>query len=159
MIALGLLWLTQWLKWERVWQYALVIAVLWAYGLMLGAQPSITRAVVMVTLGLIGQLLFRTALGANTLAAAALAFASAVFVSLVFVSLTFATFVLGPFMFALSAATESVRAAATAAKASKLVARKIARDRSATFLFDSRDLLSSNKKFTVLRFTPIISGR
>jgi competence protein ComEC len=71
LLAGVLLWLTRWLKWERVWQYALVIALLWAYGLMVGAQPSIMRAVVMITLALIGQLLFRTALGANTLAASA----------------------------------------------------------------------------------------
>jgi competence protein ComEC len=72
LMAMVLLWLTRWLKRERVWQYALVIALLWMYGLMVGAQPSIMRAVVMITLALIGQLLFRAALGANMLAASAL---------------------------------------------------------------------------------------
>jgi competence protein ComEC len=72
LLAGVLLWLTRWLKWESVWQYTLVITLLWAYGLMVGAQPSIMRAVVMIKLALVGQLLFRTALGANTLAASAL---------------------------------------------------------------------------------------
>ena len=51
---------------------ALMLALLWAYALMIGAQPAITRATVMLTFVLIGQLIFRTAPGANTLAASAL---------------------------------------------------------------------------------------
>ncbi len=72
LMALVLLWLARRLRWERVWQYTLVIAMLWAYGLMIGAPPSVTRAVVMITLALIGQVLFRAALGATMLAASAL---------------------------------------------------------------------------------------
>lgn len=73
LIAGVLLWLTKWLRRERWLQFGLVVSFLWGYGLMVGAQPSIMRAVVMITVALIGQLLYRTALGANTLAAAALA--------------------------------------------------------------------------------------
>ncbi len=70
MIALVALWLARRLIRSRVVQYALVIALLWAYALMVGAQPSITRAAVMLTIAMIGQLIFRGAIGANTLAAA-----------------------------------------------------------------------------------------
>jgi competence protein ComEC len=72
LIAAVLLWLTRWLRRERWLQFGVVIAFLWAYGVMVGAQASIMRAVVMITLALVAQWLFRAALGANTLAAAAL---------------------------------------------------------------------------------------
>ncbi len=72
MISLVVLWLAAKLIRVRWLQFALVIAVMWAYALMVGAQPSVTRAVVMLNIALIGQLLFRQALGANTLAAAAI---------------------------------------------------------------------------------------
>jgi competence protein ComEC len=72
LIAGALLWLSAWLKRERWLRYGIVTAFLWAYALMVGAQPSITRAVVMITIALVGQLIFRATLGANTLAAAAL---------------------------------------------------------------------------------------
>lgn len=72
MIALAILWLATKLVRIRWLQFALVMAVMWAYALMVGAQPSVTRAVVMLNIALIGQLLFRQALGANTLAASAI---------------------------------------------------------------------------------------
>ena len=73
-IAAVLLWFAKRL-WRRspVKQYVVVIALLWAYAVMVGAQPAITRAAVMITAVLLGQLIYRQALGANTLAAAALA--------------------------------------------------------------------------------------
>ena len=45
---------------------------MWAYALMVGAQPSITRAVVMLNIALVGRLIFRASIGANTLAASAI---------------------------------------------------------------------------------------
>ena len=71
-LALALLWLTRGLRRDRAVQFGLVVLFLWAYSLMIGAEPSVTRAVVMITVMLVGQLLYRVALGANTLAAAAL---------------------------------------------------------------------------------------
>jgi competence protein ComEC len=72
MIALIVSWLTTKLFRSRWLRCAWMLALLWAYSLMIGAQPAITRATVMLTFVLIGQLIFRTAPGANTLAAAAL---------------------------------------------------------------------------------------
>ncbi len=72
MIALVVAWLTSKLFKSRWLRCALMTALLWAYALMIGAQPAITRATVMLTFVLIGQLIFRTAPGANTLAASAL---------------------------------------------------------------------------------------
>ena len=72
MIALVVAWLTSKLFKSRWLRFALMTALLWAYSLMIGAQPAITRATVMLTFVLIGQLIFRTAPGANTLAASAL---------------------------------------------------------------------------------------
>ncbi|MFN8000645.1 MAG: ComEC/Rec2 family competence protein [Acidobacteriota bacterium] len=72
LIAGVALWLARYLSRVRWLQYLLVIVLMWAYALMVGAQPAITRAVVMLTIALLGQLLFRAAVGANTLAAAAL---------------------------------------------------------------------------------------
>jgi competence protein ComEC len=73
MIAAVVLWLTGWLTKSQWLRYALVIALMWFYALMVGAQASVTRAVVMLSLALVAQLIFRTTIGANTLAAAALA--------------------------------------------------------------------------------------
>jgi competence protein ComEC len=72
LIAAVLLWMTKRLRRARWLQFGLVVLFLWGYGLMVGAQPSIMRAVVMITLALVGQLLYRATLGANTLASAAL---------------------------------------------------------------------------------------
>lgn len=73
MIALVALWLAKRLSDSRIVQYSFVLALMWAYALMVGAQPSITRAVVMLSVALVGQLLFRASVGANTLAASAIA--------------------------------------------------------------------------------------
>lgn len=72
MIALIALWLAARLVRIRWLQFTLVMFLMWAYALMVGAQPSVTRAVVMLNVALIGQLLFRQALGANTLAVSAI---------------------------------------------------------------------------------------
>ncbi len=71
MIAVVVLWLAKLLSHSRLVQYSLALAVMWAYALMVGAQPSITRSVVMLNVALIGQLIFRESVGANTLAASA----------------------------------------------------------------------------------------
>jgi competence protein ComEC len=73
MIAIVALWLVKRLSSSRIIQFSLVLALMWAYALMVGAQPSITRAVVMLSVALVGQLLFRASIGANTLAASAIA--------------------------------------------------------------------------------------
>jgi len=73
MIALVVLWLARHLSRLRWLQYGLVTVVMWGYALMVGAQPSITRAVVMLNIALVGQLIFRASVGANTLAASAVA--------------------------------------------------------------------------------------
>lgn len=72
MLALALSWLAA--KFIKVHglRLGLVILLLWAYALMVGGQPAITRATVMLTLVLLGELIFRTPPSANTLAAAAL---------------------------------------------------------------------------------------
>jgi competence protein ComEC len=72
MIALVALWLAARLSGLRIIQYALVTALMWGYALMVGAQPSITRAVVMLNIALVGRLIFRASIGANTLAASAI---------------------------------------------------------------------------------------
>lgn len=72
MLALVASWLIARLFASRSLRCVLMLALLWAYALMIGAQPAITRATVMLTFVLIGQLIFRTAPGANTLAASAL---------------------------------------------------------------------------------------
>ena len=72
MLAAAALWLASRLIRLRWLQFALVTAAMWAYALMVGAQPSVTRAVVMLNVVLVGQLIFRASPGANTLAAAAI---------------------------------------------------------------------------------------
>jgi competence protein ComEC len=72
MIALVALWLAKKLGGLRVIQYSLVMTLMWAYALMVGAQPSITRAVVTINVALVGRLIFRSSIGANTLAASAI---------------------------------------------------------------------------------------
>ncbi len=72
MIALVALWLARRLSGLRAVQYSLVMALMWAYALMVGAQPSIMRAVVMLNVAFVGRLIFRVSIGANTLAASAI---------------------------------------------------------------------------------------
>src|SRR2546430_16913619 len=47
------------------------LIALWAYGVMVGLAPPVTRAAAMITIGLIGPLLFRRAASINTVALAA----------------------------------------------------------------------------------------
>jgi competence protein ComEC len=47
------------------------LAVLWAYAIMVGLAPPVTRAATMLTLGLIGPILFRRSASLNTVAFAA----------------------------------------------------------------------------------------
>jgi len=49
------------------------LALLWAYAVMVGMAPPVTRATTMITVGLIGPLLFRRAASVNTVALAAFA--------------------------------------------------------------------------------------
>ncbi len=72
MIALVALWMAARLSDIRIVQYSLVTLLMWAYALMVGAEPSITRAVVMLNIALVGQLIFRSSIGPNTLAASAI---------------------------------------------------------------------------------------
>ncbi len=73
MIALVVLWVARRLSPVRTIQYLLVLLLMWSYALMVGGQPAITRSVVMLTIVLGGQIIFRVAAGANTLAASAIA--------------------------------------------------------------------------------------
>src|SRR5262249_18562921 len=52
---------------------ACVSSLLWAYGLMVGAEPAVTRSVVMVTIALGAMSITRLPGGVNVLGAAALA--------------------------------------------------------------------------------------
>lgn len=72
MIALIALWLARRLSGLRIVQYALVTVLMWGYALMVGAEPSITRAVMTLSVALVGHSIFRASIGANTLAASAI---------------------------------------------------------------------------------------
>lgn len=65
--------LTVWLWDSQALRCTVIIALLWCYALMVGAQPAVTRATVMLTVTLAARLIFRAASGANTVAASALA--------------------------------------------------------------------------------------
>jgi competence protein ComEC len=56
---------------NRLW-VCLVITTLWAYATMVGLAPPVTRATVMISVGLVGPMLFRRAASLNTVAVAAL---------------------------------------------------------------------------------------
>lgn len=73
MLAAVALWLINRLRVAAWLQFSLVNFLMWSYALMVGAQPSVMRAVVMLTIVLLRELLFRAGVGASTLAAAALA--------------------------------------------------------------------------------------
>lgn len=72
MIAAIALWLAARVSRSRAVRYSVVVALMWSYALMVGAEPSITRAVVMLTIVVVGRLLFRQSIGTNLLAAAAI---------------------------------------------------------------------------------------
>jgi competence protein ComEC len=54
-----------------IFRITLALAVLWSYTAMVGLAPPVTRATVMISIGLIAPLLFRRAASINTLALAA----------------------------------------------------------------------------------------
>jgi competence protein ComEC len=56
---------------RRLW-VCVVMLVLWGYAVMVGLAPPVVRATVMITVGLVGPLLFRRAASINTVAFAAL---------------------------------------------------------------------------------------
>jgi competence protein ComEC len=58
-------------KRRRAPRLIISIAALWAYAVMVGLAPPVTRATVMITVGLTGPLLFRRAASINTVALAA----------------------------------------------------------------------------------------
>ena len=53
-------------------RFVIVILALWAFAVMVGAQPAVTRAATMISLAVFGQLIFRRGSGANTLGASAI---------------------------------------------------------------------------------------
>src|SRR5262249_470627 len=65
MIALVALWLVRKLSSHRIIQYSLGMMLMCAYALMVGAQPSITRAVVMLNVALFVQLICLGSIGAH----------------------------------------------------------------------------------------------
>lgn len=58
-------------KRRRVGRVILCLLVLWAYAVMVGLAPPVTRATLMITVGLIGPLLFRRSASINTVALSA----------------------------------------------------------------------------------------
>lgn len=56
-----------------VLRQTLVLATIWAYAVMVGAQPAVTRAAWMLSVALLARLLWRESAGPNALAAAAMA--------------------------------------------------------------------------------------
>ncbi len=61
------------LKRRRVARILFSILALWAYAVMVGLAPPVTRATLMITVGIIGPLMFRRAASINTVALAAFA--------------------------------------------------------------------------------------
>lgn len=60
-------------KKRRTTRVVASLLALWAYAVMVGLSPPVTRATLMITLGLIGPLLFRSSVSINTVALAAFA--------------------------------------------------------------------------------------
>jgi len=58
-------------KRRRVGRVILCLLVLWAYALMVGLAPPVTRATLMITVGLIGPVFFRRSASINTVALSA----------------------------------------------------------------------------------------
>ena len=56
---------------RKSWRVIICLMVLWAYALMVGLAPPVTRATTMITVGLIGPLLFRHSASINTVALSA----------------------------------------------------------------------------------------
>ncbi|MGE0105023.1 MAG: ComEC/Rec2 family competence protein [Blastocatellales bacterium] len=53
-------------------RFALTTGTVWGYAIMVGAQPAVTRAAIMLTIVLGGRLIFRDGGGANSVAASAI---------------------------------------------------------------------------------------
>ena len=83
-IAWALLYL-RWDFWRRTkaarrrnfWRAIAALGVLWAYAIMVGLAPPVVRAAAMISVGLIGPLIFRRATSINTVALAAFAILAA----------------------------------------------------------------------------------
>jgi len=58
-------------KRKRAARVVISLLALWAYAVMVGLSPPVTRATLMITVGLIGPLLFRPSISINTVALAA----------------------------------------------------------------------------------------
>jgi competence protein ComEC len=58
-------------KRRTTWRVTVCLVVLWAYAIMVGLAPPVTRATTMITVGLIGPLLFRRSASVNTVSIAA----------------------------------------------------------------------------------------
>jgi competence protein ComEC len=59
------------MKGRSIWRVVLCVMILWAYAVMVGVAPPVTRATAMITIGLTGPLLFRQSASINTVAFAA----------------------------------------------------------------------------------------
>jgi competence protein ComEC len=59
------------IKRRSTWRVVLCLVILWSYALMVGMAPPVTRATAMITIGLIGPLLFRQSASINTVALSA----------------------------------------------------------------------------------------
>ena len=56
---------------RSVWRVVLCVVILWSYAVMVGMAPPVTRATTMITVGLIGPVLFRRSSSINAVALAA----------------------------------------------------------------------------------------
>ena len=56
---------------RSVWRVVLCVVTLWSYAVMVGMAPPVTRATAMITVGLIGPVLFRRSSSINAVALAA----------------------------------------------------------------------------------------
>src|SRR6185503_13373724 len=70
-IAWALLGGSSTLKRRKAARVIFCVGILWAYAIMVGLAPPVTRATAMITIGLMGPLLFRRAASINTVALAA----------------------------------------------------------------------------------------
>jgi competence protein ComEC len=59
------------LKRRKLWRVIVCLFVLWAYAIMVGLAPPVTRATTMITAGLIAPILFRRSASINSVALAA----------------------------------------------------------------------------------------
>lgn len=71
-IAIFVFWISHFLSNSRIAKYLIVTVFMWAYTLMIGAEPAVTRAVIMLSLIFIGRAMFRASNGINIIAASAI---------------------------------------------------------------------------------------